>query len=409
MKLDLISTENPLVLPRAGHVAHAKPVIQPIVSGVRMTWVEFLIRGTLARVAWQQYRKLSKVAIVLRALDALRRRILGPHRISKLAKVDGRYYWDLYTPGWPSPLFDQYFAGEMHRIVPLEKSPNRFNNIILAITKKCPLACEHCFEWGALNKKERLKVEDIQQLIASFQEMGTAQIQLSGGEPLVRINDLIEIVQAASNRSEMWVLTSGFNLTSENARRLKNAGLTGAIISLDHHDPDEHNRFRGLKDSFDWVRQAVSNATHNNLVTALSLCVTRAFATPENLKAYARLARKMGVSFIQILEPKAVGHYAGKDVDLHAEHYKVLEDFYFKMNYDPTYADYPIVTYHGFHQRAVGCFSGGNRNLYIDTDGDLHACPFCQKKMGNGLSDSLAESIPQMQAVGCHSFKSFSN
>jgi len=36
----------------------------------------------------------------------------------------------------------------------------------------------------------------------------------------------------------------------------------------------------------------------------------------------------MGVSFIQILEPRAVGHYTGKDVMLDANHEKILEGFF---------------------------------------------------------------------------------
>jgi MoaA/NifB/PqqE/SkfB family radical SAM enzyme len=120
---------------------------------------------------------------------------------------------------------------------------------------------------------------------------------------------------------------------------------------------------------------------------------------------YADLAKSMGVSFIQILEPRAVGHYKDKDVSLSEEQEKILDEFYFKMNYDKKYIKYPIVSYPGCHQRKIGCFASGNRSLYIDTDGDLHACPFCQTKMGKALSDKLDESIERMRDHGCHQFK----
>jgi MoaA/NifB/PqqE/SkfB family radical SAM enzyme len=124
---------------------------------------------------------------------------------------------------------------------------------------------------------------------------------------------------------------------------------------------------------------------------------------------YAELAKKMGVSFIQILEPKAVGHYKGQDVALTVEQEKIIESFYLKMNYDKKYRQYPIICYHGYYQRKVGCFAAGDRNLYIDTDGDMHACPFCQTKMGSALSQDVAHYITQLQSKGCHSFKSFAN
>ena len=36
----------------------------------------------------------------------------------------------------------------------------------------------------------------------------------------------------------------------------------------------------------------------------------------------------------------------------------------------------------GYHQRRVGCFSG-SRSVYVDSAGDVHACPFCHTKSYN--------------------------
>jgi MoaA/NifB/PqqE/SkfB family radical SAM enzyme len=119
---------------------------------------------------------------------------------------------------------------------------------------------------------------------------------------------------------------------------------------------------------------------------------------------YADLAKNMGVSFIQLLEPRAVGHYEGQDVSLDPGHEKILEDFFLKMNYQRKYRKYPIIIYHGYYQRKTGCFGSGNRSLYVDTDGDLHACPFCQTKMGNALYDNLNDAIEQLVATGCHRY-----
>ncbi len=376
-----------------------------IISGFRKEAVELLIRLNIAKIILKNCRSPILLFKMLRTLDRYRRLILGESRIKKIAKVGKSYYWDLYIPGWPSKAFDNFFKSELNRIAPLHKETNRFTNIFVAITKKCPLRCEHCFEWDALNGKEKLTLADIKNIVQKFQERGTAQFQITGGEPMLRVNDIVEIVRSARRETEFWILTSGFNLTSENARKLKAAGLTGAVVSLDHVDPEMHNLFRGFKDSFHWVERAVCNSIASNLVTALSICVTKTFVTESNLMRYAELAKGLGVSFIQILEPKAVGHYKGKDVSLSVEQEKMLEKFYWKMNYDRNYRAYPVISYHGFYQRRIGCFASGNRNLYIDTDGDLHACPFCQTKGGSALSEDLDNSIQQLQAVGCHRFK----
>ena len=113
----------------------------------------------------------------------------------------------------------------------------------------------------------------------------------------------------------------------------------------------------------------------------------------------------MGVSFIQVLEPKAVGHYKGKNVRLEPEHEKILEDFFLKMNNDKQYREFPIICYHGYYQRKVGCFGAGNRSLYVDTDGNIMACPFCRTKTGNALTEDLDLAVENLLAAGCQRFE----
>ena len=74
------------------------------------------------------------------------------------------------------------------------------------------------------------------------------------------------------------------------------------------------------------------------------------------------------------------------------------------MNYDPAFINYPIISYHGYYQRKAGCFASGNRNIYIDTDGDINACPFCPSKVGNAISDDILLTINQLEKRGCGSY-----
>jgi MoaA/NifB/PqqE/SkfB family radical SAM enzyme len=294
---------------------------------------------------------------------------------------------------------------EIARIEPYRRQPAGLHSVYMAITKKCPLACEHCFEWDNLNKKEKLSRADIVEMVRRFQAEGVAQIHFSGGEPMLRVADMEEAIRSAQPGTDFWVITSGYHFTAENALRLKRAGLTGVSVSLDHYQPDAHNRFRGLDGAFRDATEAVVHAHQAGLVVNLSVCTTKEFTTWDNLMEYAALAKKLGVTFIQLLEPRAVGHYAGRDVSLSPEQEALLFRFYETLNGDPAYKGWPIVAFHGYHQRRVGCSGAGQRFLYTDTDGDLHACPFCQRKAGNALIAPLSESIVKLRAGGCHVFK----
>ena len=378
---------------------------QQVITGWKEKVVEDLVEADRAKLIFTHYKNPVDGLRTLKSLVALKRSVVGAQRISKKVNVDGRYFWDLYVPGWPGQTFRDYFKGEMNRISPLPGKSNRFTNVFLAITKKCPLHCEHCFEWESLNKADTLSLEDIRRIVLRFYQLGISQIQLTGGEPMLRVDDMIEVIRTAPGKIDFWVLTSGVNFNATNARRLKEAGLTGVVVSMDHFDPEAHNRFRGNQHSFTLVQEAVKHAIEANLVTALSICVTRSFVTEANMMAYAELAKKMGVAFIQVLEPKPVGHYAGQDVLLHEQQTQILDEFYQRMNFDAAYAGYPIVCYHGYYQRKVGCFGSGSRSVYVDTDGDVMPCPFCRHKAVHSLAPDMIEVVDQMQKTGCHTFR----
>jgi MoaA/NifB/PqqE/SkfB family radical SAM enzyme len=236
------------------------------------------------------------------------------------------------------------------------------------------------------------------------QEYGICHMQYSGGEPLSRMDALMELLSNRKEDVDYWVLTSGYGLTADKATQLKKKGLTGVVVSLDHWKESLHNKFRKNPKSFFWVGESVRNCRQAGLVTGLSICATRSFVSEENLWKYAGLARSWGIGFIQILEPGQVGYYVGQDVLLLDGHIQILEHFFLEMNSKRTFRKYPIVMYPGYHQRKMGCLGAGNRYVYIDSKGDIHACPFCQDPKGNLLQENLPDVITLLKEAGCHRF-----
>ena len=376
-----------------------------IITGLRLRFIQFRIRFTFLKVIASCYRNPIEWVRCISYLIQLRRRFLGNNKVHKMVYINGKYHIGLYTPGWNSKIYEQYIASQLndYKLITRLKT-KRFNTVFMAITKKCALQCEHCFEWENLNKKDVLETNEWQAIVKTIQEKGVSQIHLSGGEPLIKMDTLLDLIKNADKSSEFWVVTSGFKLNDRNAKRLKEAGLTGAVISLDHFIPELHNKFRHFDDAYYWVEEAVKNANNNHIITALSICTTKAFISEENLMSYMKLAKKLKVSFVQFLEPKAVGHYANKDVFLNQEHIDILESFFRKMNFTKEYNTYPIIIYHGYYQRRQGCFSGGKKGMYIDTDGDMNPCPFCHKKAGNVLDSNFDQNLELLRTEGCPSY-----
>lgn len=399
-------TELPFLDQAPAPAATVVPTLPATVvgSGLKRRLLMGLMQLVEARLLGRYMRTPRRVKEAAAGVKQLKQAYYGELQVQKVACVAGRYYREYQTPGWPSTAYDTYVATTLNRLVPFRGDTETLHLVFLAITKKCPLACEHCFEWEALNQKEVLSLAQIQEMVAQFQARHVSQIFFSGGEPMLRAHDLVQVLRGARPGTDFWVITSGFNFTLENARKLKAAGLTGVTISLDHHEEAHHNAFRGSAQAYANAIQAAVHAQATGLVVNLSLCVTREFTTEANLMRYAQLARQLGVAFVQILEPQAVGHYAGQNVALRPDQLQLLEDFYVELNFNSDYQDWPIVHYYGYHQRRMGCSGGADRFLYVDTDGDLHACPFCQKKSGSALGGALDASLEALCSGGCGMF-----
>jgi MoaA/NifB/PqqE/SkfB family radical SAM enzyme len=405
--------ETPLSIASTAEKSYAEtrpatpvPQLTPTIisSYLKRTWMAARLRIHDLSLLHKHITKTDSLLSLIKKARALRQTYYGTRSIRKLALVDGKYYWTHHCPGWPSEAYDRTMHNEIERLATYLQKPITPYIAFVAITKKCPLACEHCFEWDNLNKREKLSLADIKSMVKKLQENNVTQILFSGGEPMLRLLDMAEVIRTAKPFTDFWVFTSGYHFTAENALLLKQSGLTGVSISLDHYDEQAHNTFRQRTDAYAHALKAVEEAHKVGLVVSLALCATKAFVTEENLMEYARLAKKLGVAFIQLLEPRAVGHYTGKQVDLSPTQVELLTRFYEKMNLQGAYAHWPIVVFHGYHQRRAGCSGAGDRFFYVDTDGDMHACPFCQKKSGSLLTDSFDESVSCVKSQGCHVF-----
>lgn len=377
-----------LTLPRPAVQASATipqpaPVVRTQCGKLESKIIWIAIRLRLLYLALITLRRPREVIRAYHHVTRLRRK-MWDGKMRKLYRVGGRYFFSMYSPGWPSKQYDETVRYELKRFALPGSSAHHVRFTFFAITRKCPMRCEHCFEWENLNKPESFAREELTRVVDLYQEQGNLQFQFSGGEPMVRLDDLLHLLNHARAKSECWVVTSGFNLTEENAARLKKAGCTGVVISLDHYDPDLHNAFRGHRRAFDHAVSAIRAARKKGLVVAVSVCATKTFLDGSHLLPYIDFVSSLGVHFIQVLEPKNVGHYQGKDVLLEERHIASIEKLFREVNSLPAYRDYPTLAYHGYHQRRIGCFSG-DRSIYIDSAGNVHACPFCHTHAFNIL------------------------
>jgi MoaA/NifB/PqqE/SkfB family radical SAM enzyme len=321
------------------------------------------------------------------------KRMLGKNKLVRAFKVDSKYSWDMFNPAWPSQGFNTFFRSHLIEIQPTATQTKSLRRLLIAITKRCPLQCEHCSEAATLYNSDVLSYDEFASKIETFVNDGVGQLVYSGGEPLARFEDLIKLLENFKVRCDQWIYTSAYGLTREKAFLLKAAGLNGAAISLDNHVEAEHNTFRGNKRSYEWVLEGVKHLQEAGVLVALNVCPTKDYIEAGGVEKLVDLAKSLNVPMVNLLEPRAVGNYQDKNVELEEIHKQHLERISIKFNFNKSYLNSPTVLYPAMYRKAMPC-GGGRSYLLLDYDGTLYPCPFCKTKMPTPKSKvALCEAV----------------
>lgn len=306
-------------------------------------------------------------------------------RYEKIMKFQGKLVFSVYLPPFPSKAFDRYLEAAL-----LSKTGKLIPSTVnFAITHNCRYNCWHC---GATPKKGRdLPLETIVNAIQTFQDMGTSIFAITGGEPLLR-DDLLEIIARIDDRSSVFMFTTGYGLTEKKAKELKNAGLFGVMVSLDHYKPEVHDKLRGYNGAYDIAVTAVKNAKKVRLYVGISSLITREIIQNNEIKNFLELARDLQVYEAMMIEPHPVGRLLEMDeCMLSGKERKQFINFHKWANKK---RNYPRVSSFSFIEsgESLGC-TAGYSYLYVDADGDIRPCDFSPLLRFGNIREEKIEDI----------------
>jgi len=315
----------------------------------------------------------------------------------------------------------------------VEQKPSRVLDGSIAIwnfTNRCNLSCLHCYSKADLDSVDTLSTQDIMQTLPKLKANGVKFIIFSGGEPLTR-KDLFDIANECKKLGIITYLsTNGLYVKKSNALKiLETFDYVG--ISIDG-SPDVHDKFRGLKGSFEESMKAVDllNSFGKKKV-GIRFTITK--DTFDDLKFIFELAQKHSIPKIYISHLVYSGR--GLDnlaMDLTKEQRKEAVDYiidkafeYYENDtgieivtgnmemdaivfYDKFKAKYPSLADEMLTRlKAWGGNSAGRKLLNIDSEGFVKPDPFFPQKIGNILTQDFSdiwsnEPSPLLQKLRVH-------
>ncbi len=134
--------------------------------------------------------------------------------------------------------------------------------LVAELTYRCPLRCVYCSNpTNYMDFADRLTTEDWLRVFKEAEQIGVLQVNLSGGEPLLR-GDLIALVKGASEANLYSnLITSGIPLERDKLSALRDAGVNSVQVSIQDTNQAESDRIAG-KTSFEkklqsarWVKE----------------------------------------------------------------------------------------------------------------------------------------------------------
>jgi pyrroloquinoline quinone biosynthesis protein E len=123
--------------------------------------------------------------------------------------------------------------------------------LVAELTYRCPLRCVYCSNpLDYARHRNELDTAGWLRALRDAESLGVVQLNLSGGEPLVR--DDLEALVAEGQRLELYtnLITSGIPVTRERLARLRDLGLDSVQISIQDVSAGPSDRIAGRR-SFD--------------------------------------------------------------------------------------------------------------------------------------------------------------
>ncbi len=295
-------------------------------------------------------------------------------------KINLRYGFKITKPLMLIRAFHSYY-----KAVVLKKYPLRYVDI--AIDFNCNLKCKHCFNKDMMfNKRNKnrpiLSLEEYKRIAKECMKEGAFNFGFQGGELFLRKDwaDIIRVFQPRKNI--IAITTNGTLLNKEKIKELKKMGIDVLVVSLDSSIPEEHDKFRGLKGTYDKALNTINTALSIGLNVSINTTIYSGNIDSPGIKGLIKMAKEKKV-ILNIILASPTGEWEGNykvmitDNDIDKLNAWFKESPYIRRDIDSNFLKW-------------GC-PAGNEVLYITPYGDVLPCPFMHFSMGDLRKESLSE------------------
>lgn len=274
--------------------------------------------------------------------------------------------------------------------------------ILLDPTSACNMHCTGC--WAAeYGNKLNLSLETIDSIIRQGKEMGTYMYIYTGGEPLVRKEDLMKICEMHPDCAFL-AFTNGSLIDEEFCNEMLRVKNFVPAISLEGFE--EANDGRRGEGVYQKVQNAMKLLKEHKLPFGISTCYTSKNVEDVSSEKYFDLIIDSGALFVWFFHYMPVGNEAAVELLPSPEQRELMFN---KIREYRKCKPIFSMDFQNDAQYVHGCIAGGRNYLHINAKGDVEPCVFIHYSNCNIHDTSLLDAYKSPLFMAYHDNQPFND
>ena len=276
--------------------------------------------------------------------------------------------------------------------------------ILFDPTDACNMHCKGCWS-GTYGHKDILDFDTMDKIVSEGKELGVYLYMMTGGEPLVRKDDILRL--AEKHQDSFFAVYSNSTLIDEAlCKKIKELGNIIFLLSVEGSEASNDAR-RG-EGHYSAVLNAMDLFKENGILYGVSICYTRDNIDSVTSDNFIHMLENKGARFGFYFHYMPTGKNAITELLPTPDQRSFMIRRIREIRRSKDYSFYPM-DFQNDGPYVGGCIAGGRNYFHINAAGDAEPCVFIHYSNANIHDSSILEILKSPLFMAYHEGQPFND